>query len=35
MTDETYVTLLLWMICTLSFMCGVAALTEHPEWFGS
>jgi hypothetical protein len=35
MTDETYTTLLLLTICTLSFICGVVALTEHPEWFGS
>jgi len=35
MSDETYVTLLLWTICTLTFACGVVALTEHPEWFGS
>jgi hypothetical protein len=35
MTDETYTTLLLGMICTLSFICGMVALIEHPEWFGS
>jgi hypothetical protein len=35
MTDETYVTLLWGMICTLSFICGIVALVEHPEWFGS
>jgi hypothetical protein len=35
MTDETYMTLLLGMICTLSFLCGVVALVGHPEWFGS
>jgi hypothetical protein len=35
MTDERYVTLLLWTICVLTFACGVVALTEHPEWFGA
>ena len=35
MSDETYTTLLLWAICTLIFACGVVALTEHPEWFGT
>jgi hypothetical protein len=35
MTDETYTTLLWGMICTLSFICGMVALIEHPEWFGS
>jgi hypothetical protein len=35
MTDERYVTLLLWTICVLLFACSVVALTEHPEWFGA
>jgi hypothetical protein len=35
MTDERYVALLLWTICVLCFACGVAAITQHPEWFGA
>ena len=35
MTDENYFTLLVWTICVLMFACGVVALTEHPEWFGT
>ena len=35
MTDEKYVTLLLWTICVLTFACGVVAITQHPEWFGA
>jgi len=35
MSDESYVALLLWTICVLSFACGVAAITQHPEWFGA
>jgi hypothetical protein len=34
MTDETYVSLLVWIICALTF-CGFVALTHHPEWFGA
>jgi hypothetical protein len=35
MTDDLYVTLLLWTICVLTFACSVVAITEHPEWFGA
>ena len=35
MTDENYLSLLLWTICVLMVACGVVALTEHPEWFGT
>lgn len=35
MTDENYVSLLLWTICVLMFACGVMAITEHPDWFGA
>jgi len=37
MTDEKYVSLLLWTICLLMFACGVVALTltQHPDWFGA
>jgi hypothetical protein len=35
MTDENYVSLLLWTICVLMFACGVMAITEHPNWFGA
>jgi hypothetical protein len=35
MTDETYVSLLVWIICALTFSCGFVALTHHPEWFGA
>jgi hypothetical protein len=35
MTDESYVSLLLWTICVLMFACGVMAITEHPDWFGA
>lgn len=35
MTDESYTTVLLWMICVLTFACGLVALTQHPEWFGA
>jgi hypothetical protein len=35
MTDESYTALLLATICVLAFACGMLALTEHPEWFGS
>jgi len=33
--DETYVALLLWTICVLTFACGVVAITQHPDWFGA
>jgi hypothetical protein len=35
MTDESYLALLLWAICLLTFACCVVAVTEHPEWFGA
>jgi hypothetical protein len=35
MTDEKYLSLLLWTICVLMFACGVMAITEHPDWFGA
>jgi hypothetical protein len=35
MTDDSYLALLLWTICVLTFACSVVALTEHPEWFGA
>jgi hypothetical protein len=35
MTEENYVSLLLWTICVLMFACGVMAITEHPDWFGA
>ncbi len=35
MTDEHYFSLLLWTISVLMFACSVAALTQHPEWFGA
>jgi hypothetical protein len=34
MTDETYVSLLVWIICALMFSCGVVAIGQHPGWFG-
>jgi hypothetical protein len=34
MTDETYVSLLVWIICALTFSCGVVAIGQHPGWFG-
>jgi|GEM_PF-2887520 len=35
MTDEKYLSLLVWTICVLMFACGVVALTQHPDWFGA
>jgi hypothetical protein len=35
MTDESYLALLLGAICLLAFACGMVALTQHPEWFGT
>jgi hypothetical protein len=35
MSDERYLVLLLWTICVLTFACGIAAITQHPEWFGT
>jgi hypothetical protein len=35
MTDQNYLSLLLWTICVLTFACGVMAITEHPDWFGA
>jgi hypothetical protein len=35
MTDENYLSLLLWTICVLMFACGVMAIAEHPDWFGA
>jgi hypothetical protein len=35
MTEESYTALLLAAICVLAFACGLVALTQHPEWFGS
>jgi hypothetical protein len=34
MTNSDYLTLQLGIICALLFLVGVAAVTEHPEWFG-
>ena len=33
MTDEAYVSLLVWIICALLFSCGVVAIGQHPGWF--
>jgi hypothetical protein len=33
MTDEIYVSLLVWIICALLFSCGVVAIGQHPGWF--
>jgi hypothetical protein len=35
MTDEKYSLVLLQLLCLLMFSCGVALLTQHPEWFGA
>jgi len=35
MTDDRYLSLLVWTICMLMFACGVVAITQHPEWFGA
>lgn len=35
MTEESYTSMLLAAIFVLAFACGMLALTEHPEWFGS
>jgi hypothetical protein len=35
MTDESYTSMLLAAICVLAFACGMLALVQHPEWFGS
>ena len=31
--DESYSMLLVCMICGLLLLCGVAAITQHPQWF--
>jgi hypothetical protein len=33
MADENYSLLLLLTICLLMFVCGVVALSQHPQWF--
>src|SRR5262249_47958941 len=33
MSDETYASLLVWIICALLFSCGVVAIGQHPGWF--
>jgi hypothetical protein len=35
MIDENYSLVLLQLLCLLMFSCGVALLTQHPEWFGA
>jgi len=35
MSNDKQTALLLGTICVLTFACGVAALTQHPEWFGA
>jgi hypothetical protein len=35
MTDDRYLSPLLWTISVPMFACGVVALTQHPEWFGA
>jgi len=34
MTNENYFLVLFKIACLLMFFCGVAVLTQHPEWFG-
>ena len=34
MTNENYFLVLFQIACLLMFFCGVAVLTQHPEWFG-
>jgi hypothetical protein len=33
MTSQTYLFAQLWVIIVLSFVDGLTALVEHPEWF--
>jgi hypothetical protein len=34
MNDDSYLALQVGILCTLLFLVGVAAVTQHPEWFG-
>jgi len=34
MTDNTYLTCQLSIICGLLFFIAVAAVSQHPQWFG-
>jgi hypothetical protein len=33
MTDSAYLSIQLFLVLFLSFADGVAAITQHPEWF--
>ncbi len=34
MTDYEYFVCQVGIICGLLFLCAVAAVSEHPQWFG-
>jgi hypothetical protein len=34
MTDEQYLALQVSIVCVLLFVVSVAAITQHPNWFG-
>jgi len=34
MNDEQRETLEWSLVCLVAFLLGVAAITQHPEWFG-
>jgi hypothetical protein len=34
MTDHEYLVCQVGIICCLLFLCAVAAVSQHPQWFG-
>jgi hypothetical protein len=34
MTDHEYLVCQVGIICGLMFLCAVAAVSQHPQWFG-
>ena len=34
MTDNAYLACQVGIICCLLFLCAVAAVSQHPQWFG-
>jgi hypothetical protein len=33
MTDRAYLSILLFLVISLSFLDGLSALVQHPQWF--
>jgi len=34
MSDDNYFMIQISIVCALSFLVGVTAISQHPQWFG-